>query len=149
MKQTITLMLVRVIFIHIWSKFFATLAKNGYVCCLSNSYFTIGELENSKLWLSKFQEPWDLVVEKWKSTFPLRKSDNKSTTVNQYIGDWPILKHREAYSLVCKINYVHYVWIYNLIYIFLDGQWLQRFISNMYNFRAYATGPMEPVFSKI
>lgn len=57
-------------------------------------------MQNSAAWLKTFQEPWDMVLTKWEQTFPLRKKC-KTTTVAEFFEQWPILKHKEAYTLVC------------------------------------------------
>ncbi|KAB0804375.1 hypothetical protein PPYR_01345 [Photinus pyralis] len=58
------------------------------------------ELHDCAVWLKSFQEPWDLVLHNWKTTFPLRKIKNTIPTVEQYMIEWPILKHKNAFTLI-------------------------------------------------
>lgn len=60
------------------------------------------DLNESANWLKTYIEPWDLVIQNWKKTFPLRKVDNTIHTVEEYMEKWPILKHKDAYMLVCE-----------------------------------------------
>lgn len=58
-------------------------------------------MEESVIWLKNFREPWDIVIKHWQNTFSLRRSSTVST-VDTFIDNWPILKHRDACSLVIK-----------------------------------------------
>ncbi|KAB0805419.1 hypothetical protein PPYR_02389 [Photinus pyralis] len=57
------------------------------------------DLKESAGWLKLYVEPWDLVLQHWNKSFILRKTA-KSPTVAEFIGEWPILKHQNAYMLV-------------------------------------------------
>lgn len=43
------------------------------------------------LWLEINTEPWDDVIQKWESTYTIRRND-KTETVTDFFEHWPILK---------------------------------------------------------
>ncbi|KAK4885089.1 hypothetical protein RN001_001360 [Aquatica leii] len=43
------------------------------------------ELQECAKWLQKYEEPWDLVVDNWKNTYPLRDIVNNSSSAEDYM----------------------------------------------------------------
>lgn len=68
------------------------------------------------MWLKKWQEPWNIVFTKWQKSFQLRKN-NKSSTVEEFITEWPILRHKDVFLLVCNVFSFHIlIIVYHLRY---------------------------------
>ncbi|XP_067212988.1 uncharacterized protein [Linepithema humile] len=53
---------------------------------------------DSYLWLSSRNEPWEQVLIHWKNTFQLRQ-ESKATTAFDFIEQWPILKQSNVDTL--------------------------------------------------
>jgi len=54
---------------------------------------------DSYLWLSSRNEPWEQVLIHWKNSFQLRQ-ESEATTAFDFIEQWPILKQSNVDTLV-------------------------------------------------
>ncbi|KAK9674814.1 hypothetical protein QE152_g40834, partial [Popillia japonica] len=61
------------------------------------------DIRNAIDWLKVRREPWNDVMIKWKLTYNYRNKD-KSSTVDQFIKNWPILEDARAESLVDRYH---------------------------------------------
>lgn len=52
------------------------------------------------VWLKVHNDPWDTVQQKWKQTHFLRRSNNCSDSIEEFLRKWPILKDLRSESLV-------------------------------------------------
>jgi hypothetical protein len=56
-------------------------------------------MNDSYVWLSSRNEPWEEVLIHWKNTFHLRQQ-SEATTAFDFIEQWSILKQSKVDSLV-------------------------------------------------
>lgn len=60
---------------------------------------------NNYLWLKNNSSPESFVIEKWCSTYNMRRNDVLDSTINLF-ERWPIFKQKIAVSLVSFIYFV-------------------------------------------
>ncbi|KAK4872725.1 hypothetical protein RN001_014754 [Aquatica leii] len=53
-----------------------------------------------QLWLKHNVEPWDIVIQKWNTTFCARHSFFNKCTVDEFLKEWPILNDLRAEILI-------------------------------------------------
>ncbi|XP_052126634.1 uncharacterized protein LOC113213324 [Frankliniella occidentalis] len=65
------------------------------------------EVLGAKTWLKNSDKPWTVVLQKWRTTAPIRfreflAVDSDPNSVNIYINEWKILKHKSGYELLLE-----------------------------------------------
>lgn len=65
----------------------------------TNLKFSDLSTNDSYLWLTSRNEPWEQVLFYWKNTFQLRQ-ESEATTAFDFIEQWPILKQSNVDTLV-------------------------------------------------
>lgn len=71
---------------------------SDFELCISETDSTIKE---DLIWLKNNSDPWDIVVQKWKNTFEVRRA-SEAQSVHLFLEEHPILKDLRAESLVRK-----------------------------------------------
>lgn len=63
-------------------------------------------------WLKTNRDPWDVVLQKWEATYPIRKMQKNKGNVSDFLQQWPILSDLRSEYLVyntililkCRMN---------------------------------------------
>lgn len=82
-------------------------AINQIILFISISIAEEQEQQLQLNWLKYSKEPWSKVVDYWKTTFPLRQLNGKSSgKVNDIVDTFPVLKQPLGYTLVRNLDYL-------------------------------------------
>lgn len=74
----------------------------------SSSTLTASVEDTDKVFLSKYNKPWDVINDKWIRTFPTRRDELFSKkSIKDFLSDWPLLGNASyAPLLVSHLNFI-------------------------------------------